>query len=559
MHPLREHSIQALALLLGFFPLAGHAATVTVAHDPVDCTANLQAALNGTADTIVIPNTGSPWVTGKLYLSRSNVTVRLEPGVELVAKLKGFPKGSDCLLQVQLCGNVNITGYGATFRMLNGIDPAYTSGESRHCLSLRGVDKVLVEGLTFTKAGGDGVYISEGWGGEDPAYSSNVTIQDCVMDDNRRQGVSVISAQNLVIQRCILSNTGVTSGADPMAGIDFEPNGPKQRIANCVVRDCSIFGNNATTTPNGIHTALFNLDSTSQPVTIAIERCHITSTRTTTAAVGLAGPDDDGPTTTLTMKDCLIEDTRREGLHIKSGLSNTTVNVIRTVLRNTFTDSASWGGAPIYLKGQAAGIAAYGNITLTDCLVVDGKPRAFIRTHESRTHLSPVQPNGYCDGLRGNVTVVNPNASGRVWDLDSANDRNITLAITGLSTMPSQTVTATTMGSSAVAEGATGKVEVSRKASERSFPLAVGISWGGTAANRIDYGYHPGFVMLAPDVAATTINIAPRADASAEAERTVVLSLAPRPADYAIESGAATLSLCGEILPPPGRLRVTSP
>src|SRR5207247_2310937 len=54
---------------LGFLPLVGYAATVSVAYDPVDCTANLQAALSGTADTIIIPNTGSPWVTARLYLS----------------------------------------------------------------------------------------------------------------------------------------------------------------------------------------------------------------------------------------------------------------------------------------------------------------------------------------------------------------------------------------------------------------------------------------------------------------------------------------------------------
>src|SRR5439155_8442059 len=138
-----------------------------------------------------------------------------------------------------------------------------------------------VEGMIFTKAGGDGVYISDGWGGSDPVCSSNVTIQDCMMDDNRRQGISVISAENLIIQRCVLSNTGVTSGTDPMAGIDFEPDRPDQRLVNCILRDCSIYGNSASNYPNGIHTALLNLNSTSQPVSIAIERCKITSSRST--------------------------------------------------------------------------------------------------------------------------------------------------------------------------------------------------------------------------------------------------------------------------------------
>jgi parallel beta-helix repeat protein len=516
---------------------------MTVAYNSVDCTANLQAALNGTADTIVIPNTGSPWVTGRLILSRSNVTLRLEPGVELLANLNAFSNSNHSLLELRWCKNVTISGYGATFRMLNGTDPAYANGEGRHCLSLRAVDKVLIEGLTFTKAGGDGIYMRDGFGGADPLCSSNVTIQDCVMDDNRRQGISVVSAENLLIQRCILSNTGVTSGAAPMAGIDFEPDRPDQRIVNCILRDCSIYGNNGAKDNNGIHTYLLNLNAASRPVFIAIERCRITSTRVASSPVGLTGTNSGGPLTTLTMTDCLIEDTRGSGLYIKSAASATTVRLIRTVLRNTHTDAASWGGTPIYLEGQLKEIAAYGNITFTDCLVVDGKPRPFMRTYESRAYFSPPLASGYFDGIRGNITVVNPNAAGRVWNLDYANDRNITLAVTGLAAMPVQTVGAATTASSSIREGDTGILQVSRTATNRAFPLAVDLAWSGTAANRIDYGCHPGFVMLPPNATTANVSLSARADNLVEIQESAVLGFAPRPGDYSVATGVPSATL----------------
>ena len=533
-----------IALLISARP--GVAGTITVAYDAGDCTANLQAALNDpAADTIIVPFTGAPWTTGPLVLERSNVTLRLEPGVELVAKSGAFPVGR-CLLQVQLCNHVTLSGYGATLRMLNGTDTAYDTEENRHCLALRGVDHGLVEGLKCTRAGGDGIYVSEGWGYPDPAYSSNVTIQDCTLDDNRRQGISVISAQDLIIRRCVMSNTGATNGTVPMAGIDFEPDLPSQRLVRCCLRDCSLFGNRAPIYyATGIHTYLGNLDAASSPVSIQIERCHITSTQGGGDAVNLSGPKDAGPATTYVMTDCLIEDTRGSGLYLNSGLATTTTQITRTVLRNTFTDIVPWnnGGTPIYLEGQFQDIAAYGNITFTDCLVIDSKPRSFIRSYEYRFDINPLLPKTWCDGLRGNITVINPNAAGQTYNLDFNNDQHITLAVTALSSMPAQTAgisQLTPATSKGCASPAT--FTVSRSAADVSFTLAVALEWSGTAANGNDYGYHPGFVILPPNASSAQLTLAARADGITGGERTAIATLLPR-ADYTIATGAATTTL----------------
>ena len=532
---------------------AGLAATITVTYDATDCTANLQAALNdASADIIIVPFTGSAWTTGPLVLARSNVTLRFEPGVELLAKNGAFPVGSP-LLQVQLCQNVTISGYGATFRMLNGTDTSYDTEENRHCLGLRGVDHVLVEGIKCTKAGGDGIYISGGWVGADPTYSGNVTVQDCTLDDNRRQGISVISAQDLIIQRCVMSNTGATNGTDPMAGIDFEPDLPVQRLVNCRLRDCSLFGNRAVNYATGILTYLGNLDAGSSPVSIQIERCHITSTQTGSDAVNLSGPKDGGPAATYTMTDCLIEDTRGSGLYLNSGLATTTTQITRTVLRNTFTDIVTWnnGGTPIYLEGQFQDINAYGNITFTDCLIVDSKPRSFIRSYEDRSYLNMSLPDTWCDGLRGNITVINPNAEGHVFNLDINNDLNTTLAVTALASMPAQTVgvscptPATSEGSATLAT-----MTVTRSAADVSFALAVDLDWSGTTLNGNDYAYRPGFVILPPMAASAQLTLNARADGIANGGKTVIATLAPRD-DYTIATGAeaATLHIFDTPLP----------
>jgi len=553
MKTLRGHSGPALgavlAVALGAFFFAsapGRANTRVVAYDSADCTANLQAALNDpAADTIVIPFTGAPWTTGPLYLERSNMTLRLEPGVELVAKNGAYPHGR-CLLQVQLCHDVTITGHGATLRMLNGTDPTYDTEENRHCLGLRAVDGVVVEGLACTKAGGDGIYVSDGWGGADPTYSRNVTIQDCTLDDNRRQGISVISAQDLVIQRCVMSNTGATNGTDPMAGIDFEPYLPSQRLVRCTLRDCSMRGNRAGTYGSGIHSYLGFLDGTSPPVSIRIERCHITSMAGGGPAVRLSGATDSGPPTTYTMTDCLIEDTRGAGLSLNSSLATTSMQMTRTVLRNTFTDIVTWngGGTPIYLEGQSPEVAAYGNITFTDCVVSDGKPRSFIRSFENRSSFNPPLPTTWCGGLQGTVTVINPHAAGRVYHLDFDNDTGITLAVNALSAMPEQSVSITPLTPATSAGSATpATFAVSRAAGDVSFPLAVDLTWSGTATNGNEYSYRPGFVLLPAEVNSVKLTLSAHPGIPRVEERLAIVTVTPRPADYTIADGDGTGTL----------------
>ena len=528
---------------------AGHAATIIVAHHGTDCTANLQAALdNPLADTIIVPHTvvsnvSQPWTTGPLVLERSNVTLRLEPGVELVAKDGAYPVGY-CLLQVQRCQNVTIHGYGAAIRMLNGTDPSYDTEENRHCIGLRAVKNVLVEGIKCTKAGGDGIYVSDGWGAPDPTYSSQVTIQDCTLDDNRRQGISVISAQDLIIRRCVMSNTGATNGTAPMAGIDFEPDLAEHRLVRCALRDCSMSGNRAGDNyGSGIHTYLGNLDAASPPVSIEIERCHITSTVGEGFGVKLSGAKDGGPRTTYTMSDCLIEDTRSCGLYVNSGLATTTTQITRTVLRDTFTDTVTWngGGTPIYLEAQLRGIAAYGNITFTDCLIIDSKPRSLIRSYEDRTFIDPPQPDTYCDGLRGNLTVINPNAAGHVFNLDFANDLHTTLAVTALPAMPAQTVGISASTAATSAGGtAPATLAVSRIGSDLSFTLAVDVTWSGTATNGDDYAYRPGFVILPPMTGTVPVSLAARAGGVTSGEKTAIATLSPRDGSPAIAVGAGS-------------------
>lgn len=76
-----------------------------------------------------------------------------------------------------------------------------------------GGDRVRIEGLTIKDCWGDCVYVTNN--------SKNVCINNCNLDNGRRQGISVISAESVEIRNCLIQNI---MGTDPEYAIDIEPN-----------------------------------------------------------------------------------------------------------------------------------------------------------------------------------------------------------------------------------------------------------------------------------------------------------------------------------------------
>ena len=235
--------------------------------DANDSTRFLQAALDSGESRIVVDRQTGPWVTGPLFGRRSNMEIVFEQGVELVAKKGEFRGRNDCLVKFIAVSNVTVKGYGAVWRMHRAdYDAApYSKGEWRHSLSMLGCINITVEGLTLLESGGDGVYIANGNGNGKPCR--NVVLRDLVCDRQYRQGISVITVDGLLIERCRMINT---AGTPPAAGIDFEPNAAFEELANIVMRDCEL-GNNAG---SGIEFYLGQLDATSRPVSARIYNCR---------------------------------------------------------------------------------------------------------------------------------------------------------------------------------------------------------------------------------------------------------------------------------------------
>ncbi|MGH9468766.1 MAG: right-handed parallel beta-helix repeat-containing protein, partial [Terriglobia bacterium] len=174
-----------------------------------DSTAALQATFDSGAKTVVVPFMGQPWITRPLRL-RGNQEVTFQPGVLVLAKRGEFLGKSDSLLNADRLSNVALRGYGATLRMWKRDyeHAPYEKAEWRMGVAIRGCKNVLIEGLRVESTGGDGFYVD---GSGDRLWSENIAIRNCVADDNYRQGISVISAVDLLVENCVFSNTGGTA------------------------------------------------------------------------------------------------------------------------------------------------------------------------------------------------------------------------------------------------------------------------------------------------------------------------------------------------------------
>ena len=160
----------------------------------------------------------------------------LARGVHVQA-LRGsmHPSGSH-LFSMTNVSDVTLSGYGATLSMWKEdyFDPEkYKHSEWRHGIDISSSHDIVVEGVTVTQTGGDGINI----GGDQALMgkcereiragsmfsrycdSSNVHIRDVKLLNNSRNAMSVTGVVNLTVERSLLAQTGLGSGTCCRGGV----------------------------------------------------------------------------------------------------------------------------------------------------------------------------------------------------------------------------------------------------------------------------------------------------------------------------------------------------
>jgi polygalacturonase len=197
-----------------------------------DDTAAIQAAIDAAGDTggtVVVPD-GTYLVDAaghqRLRL-KSRMTLKLENG----ATLKAIPTAEEKYAVLTVAGVSDVWVVGGT---LEGERDRHKgkSGEWGYGLRInKDAKHITVSGLTAKKMWGDGFNVA---GAED------VRLCGVTADSNRRQGLSIIAVDGLLVLKSTFANT---HGTRPGAGIDFEPDQESQEIANVRIENSKFFNN----------------------------------------------------------------------------------------------------------------------------------------------------------------------------------------------------------------------------------------------------------------------------------------------------------------------------
>jgi len=207
-----------------------------------DDTAAIQAAVNavaGTGGEVTIPagtylinpiaNNGNAGIA-----LGSSMTLNLEDGAVLQAR--STATSGYVVLQLNGVHDVNLTG-GTVLgnRDNNTITDTVEAGMG---IQVKASRHVVVENMNVSNCWADGIYVV--------AASQDVTISQVVANNNRRNGMSIVSVSDMVVRGCTFENATGSMENGAMAnggGIDVEPN-PGDTIDTVLFAGCS-FRNNA--------------------------------------------------------------------------------------------------------------------------------------------------------------------------------------------------------------------------------------------------------------------------------------------------------------------------
>ena len=191
-----------------------------------DVTDALQSFIDGLDDNVLVRfhRNGRYRVEGTLFVTNMTVTFDGQ-GATIFATTPGTLERSEWWIT----GGENIV-----FRNIkvDGANPFAGVGdraydprrEKQHGFRIEGVDGVELDHVTVTDTYGDFVYVARFV----QETTTNVWIHDSVFRRNGRQGIALVAATGVIIERNSFSDTRRST-------IDLEPNGPGQLVSQAFI------------------------------------------------------------------------------------------------------------------------------------------------------------------------------------------------------------------------------------------------------------------------------------------------------------------------------------
>ena len=333
-----------------------------------DCLSALQQAVDRCCPYVLVQRRANnqPWTLSSSLKLRSHAHIEFQPQVTLLAQRGRFQSKGAPLVYAFNVTNLTLTGYGARWQMHKldyaNVSMGYVHSEARPGLWVYNASDLRVFGLTVSSCGGDGIEV---------VNSRRVHIADVVLDDNYRQGMSVVGIADMLVENSVFSNTGQGAGTSPMAGVDIEPDDFTQGTVNLTFRNC-VSRNNIG---GGYDIGLKRNNATTylppkRPLSILFDNCsvegsgdyvpqgsgYISAIDGSFGGYNIGGVEP-GLHGSITVRNAVIYGTPRPGLFMYDvAPSSAQVLIEHTALRRTATNltvRAPYSGSPNHVIASA--------------------------------------------------------------------------------------------------------------------------------------------------------------------------------------------------------------
>lgn len=320
-----------------------------------DDTVAIQKALDD-CKTVFIPD-GEFIVNADMYI-RIPSNRKLILSKFAVLKAKPSANSDYRIINIQDVENVEIIGgtiQGERYEHTG------TTGEQGHGVVIRGSANVVVRDTLIKDCWGDGIYIGSG----NTFYSENITIDNVMCDNNRRQGISVVSVKNLLVLNSKLINT---NGTAPESGIDIEPNNVNGEIKG--VKIINLYTENNAM--QGIIVALHNFANSNKTIDITIEN-HTDIGSVNGFALGKCSGGFYGK---INLINSYYENCKQQGIQVRDyDISAPTLQITKPTIINTNTSNNTndkyTSGIVVFKETTDTSSTSIGNVVIEEPTIKD--------------------------------------------------------------------------------------------------------------------------------------------------------------------------------------------
>lgn len=170
--------------------------------------------------------------------------------------------------------NITIQGGGTIYGDVEG--HTGTTGEWGMGITILDGNGITIKGITVRNCWEDGIYIGQTKNTVNN-YPINILIDNVTVTNNRRQGITITSVQNLTIRNCRVLNTGAIKFTAPGAGIDIEPNIANAMLENINIEGCYFAGNTKGDSGDLLITALIFGSEVNTTFKATISNCYFST------------------------------------------------------------------------------------------------------------------------------------------------------------------------------------------------------------------------------------------------------------------------------------------